>query len=308
MNHLPQSESTKDNLVNEVIKDFAWRRRWRLLTWIAVGIFTTIALFRMLLPHGLPMWQDHIAVVDVRGEIADSTLASADKIIPVLQDAFENDRVKTVILDINSPGGSPTEADRIASEIDRLKKLHPKPIVAVINALGASAAYMIAIHADKIVSGRYSFVGSIGVIMTGWDLHKLADRVDVTQHVYASGPYKDMMNPLRQPRPDEQVVLQQLVQSAAKTFTADVVQHRGKKLKRLDIFTGQVWNGLEAKELGLVDEIGTIETVQEGYKLKVRRLGPATQTLLASSWLHEIGAGIGESLLKSVQPELRYGK
>lgn len=108
------NNDTKEKLANEVTKDFVWRRRWRLLTWIGVSIFA------------------------------------------VLRNVFNNENVKVVILDINSGGGSPSDAERIISEIDRLRKKHLKPIMSVIGSLGASAAYMIAVHTDKVVAGKYS--------------------------------------------------------------------------------------------------------------------------------------------------------
>ena len=193
------NEDAKEKLANEVIKDFVWRRRWRLLTWIGVSIFAMLAIVKYIMSSGMPSFGEQIAVIDIKGEIGQGQIASAEKVVPVLRNAFNNENVKVVILDINSGGGSPSDAERIISEIDRLKKKNPKPIVSVIGSLGASAAYMIAVHTDKIIAGNYSLVGSIGVIMQGYDAHKLAERMDIKQHVYASGPFKDLMNPLREP-------------------------------------------------------------------------------------------------------------
>ena len=173
------NEDIKEKISNEVIKDFVWRRRWRLVTWVGVSIFAMLAVVKYFLAYGLPTFGNQIAVIDINGEIGQGYIASADKVVPVLRNAFQNEDVKVVILEINSGGGSPSEAERITSEIDRLKKKHPKPIISVIGSLGASAAYMIAVHTDKVVAGKYSLVGSIGVIMQGYDAHKLADRKSV---------------------------------------------------------------------------------------------------------------------------------
>lgn len=305
---MKDQESANERLLGEVVKDYVWRRRWRLMTWIAIAIVFTIGIFRAVSAVGLPTFGNQVAVVDIEGPIGKGTVASASALIPVLHTAFENDRVKVVVLEINSPGGSPAEAERIFSEIARLKAQHPKPVIAVIDELGASAAYMIAMHTDKIVAGRYSLVGSIGAILTGWDVHGLADRFEVKQQVYASGPLKDVLNPMRSPTDGEKQVLQALVDRAGSTFIQDVKDQRGKKLKRLDIFTGQVWNGSDALAIGLIDELGTLESVTHGYeKLTVNRVGPVQGKLFGASYLHELGTGIGDSLVRAFSGRWRYG-
>ena len=99
-----------------------------------------------------------IGVVRIEGPIDARERASADNIIPLLEKAFGNPSVKGVVLQIDSPGGAPVEAERISTAIVSLKKKHGKEVVAVINNIGASAAYMIAVHADKIVAAKYSSV------------------------------------------------------------------------------------------------------------------------------------------------------
>lgn len=304
-----KNEDAKEKLANEVIKDFVWRRRWRLVTWIGVSIFAMFAIAKYLIAYGLPSFGNQIAVIEISGEIGQGQIASADKVVPVLRNAFESENVKVVILEINSGGGSPSEAERINSEIDRLKKKYPKPIVSVIGGLGASAAYMIAVHTDKIIAGKYSLVGSIGVIMQGYDAHKLAERLDVKQHVYASGPYKDLMNPLREPTEAEKKVLQAIVDNAAHAFIAEVKMQRGKKLTRDDIYTGQVWNGLDAIQFGLIDKIGTLESVTAGYgDLKVSDFGPKIKSPFSANFAHELGAGFAEGALTMGKQEIKYLK
>lgn len=301
-------ENSKDRLIGEVIKDYAWRRRWRLLTWVGISLLFGLGLVRALSALNLPTFGNQVVVVDIEGQIGKGAVASAATVIPVLREAFENDRVKVVVLEINSPGGSPAEAERIFTEMARLKAKHPKPVISVIDELGASAAYMIAMHTDKIIAGRYSLVGSIGAILTGWDVHGLADRFDVKQQVYASGPLKDSLNPMRSPTEEEKKVLQELVDGAGATFIEDVKQQRGKKLKRFDIFTGQVWNGNGALAIGLIDELGTLESVTNGYNtLTVTRVGPVRGKLFGASYVHELGAGIGDALMGAFGGRLKYG-
>lgn len=152
-------------------------------------------------------------------------------------------------------------------------------------------------------------MGSIGVIMQGYDAHKLAERLDVKQHVYASGPFKDLMNPLREPTDAEKKVLQQIVDNAAKTFIAEVKNQRGKKLTRDDLFTGQVWNGSEAIQLGLIDNIGTLESVTAEYgDLKVANFGPNLNSPFTASFAHELGAGFAEGVVTLGKQQVEYVK
>lgn len=221
-------------------------------------------------------WGDVVGVVRIEGEISAQKTASAQRVIPALAKAFENPNVKAVVLSIDSPGGAPVEAERIIDEIVRLRKSHKKPVVAVINNLGASAAYMIAAHADRIIAGRYSLVGSIGAIMAPWQLDKAIARFDVAQRVYASGRLKAFLNPFTPVTPEVDAKAHQLVDAMGQTFLTDVRQARGGKLKAgIDYATGEVWSGLEAKKIGLVDGIGTLdELVAANWGLKPYDLGP----------------------------------
>lgn len=302
------NQDIKDRLVAEVIKDYVWRRRWRLLSWCAISIVSLLAFIKILSAYELPVYSDHIAIVSISGEISKTSPASAEMVIPVLKEAFEDDNVKLIVLEIDSGGGSPSESERISSEIERLKKKHSKPIVSVIDALGASAAYMIAIHTDEIMAGKYSLVGSIGVIMTNWDIHRIAEKYEVGQQVYRSGKFKDLGSPFRQATDDDKKILQGLVDTAANSFIEDVQSKRGKKLAKVDLFTGQVWNGTEALKLGLIDKIGTIETITATSDMKIRRLSPTMRPSFGASFAHEIGAGIAETFSKTASSRPQYGQ
>jgi protease-4 len=232
-------------------------------------------------------WGDVVGVVRVEGQIAANETASAEKIIPPLVKAFENPNVKAVVLLIDSPGGAPVESERIYNALDSLRRRHKKPVVAVINNLGASAAYMIAAHADRIVAGRYSLVGSIGAIMAPWQLDKAIARFDVARRIYASGRLKAFLDPFTPVTPEVDAKAHQLVDTMGQTFLADVKRARGPRLRSdVDYATGEVWAGTEAKEIGLVDAIGTLdEVVATTWNLKPYDFGPAHEHggLLSSS-------------------------
>lgn len=219
---------------------------------------------------------DVIGVVEIKGEIKDGALASADKIVPALEAAFKNSRVKQVVLKIDSPGGAPVEAERIISAIVSFKQKYPKPVTAVIGNLGASAAYMAAMHADRIVAGKYSLVGSIGAILAPWRLDKAIGQLKVSQRVYTSGRLKAFLNPFTPLTEESDAKATELVNKVGGAFVQDLQQQRGRRLKSgIDFGTGEVWSGMEAKAIGLVDEIGTVETVVGGTSnLREFNFGP----------------------------------
>lgn len=201
-----------------------------------------------------------VGIVRIVGPIAAEEAASADKVIPALEKAFSNRNVKGIVLSIDSPGGAPVEAERIYTAMEELKAKHPKPVVAVINNLGASAGYMIAVHADKIVAGKYSIVGSIGAIMSQLNYEGVLRRVEVKHRVFASGPMKNFLDPYGPPNPAVEAKAQDLVNNLAKSFEGEVRKKRGPRLKDgIDIATGEVWTGEQALSIGLVDHVGTIE-------------------------------------------------
>jgi protease-4 len=253
-------------------------RRWRFAgRAILIGVPTLLGLFAYASSLGLQLGPigEVVGIVHIDGEITASSQASADKIIPVLQDAFENRNVRQVILEIDSPGGAPVEAERISQAISALRAKHPKPVIAAISNIGASAAYMIALHTDKIMAGKYSLVGSIGAIIAPWQLDRALDRVGVTQRIYASGKLKSFMNPFTPVSAEAASKAQALVDHAGHIFLAELVQARGSRLKQgIDFGTGEVWSGVEAKELGLIDAIGTVDDLTTAKGVRSYNFGP----------------------------------
>jgi protease-4 len=221
-----------------------------------------------------------VGIVRIEGPIGSTERASAENIIPILEKAFGNPNVKGVVLHIDSPGGAPVEAERISTAINSLKAKHRKEVVAVINNLGASAAYMVALNADKIIAAKYSFVGSIGAIMAPWQLDKAIAKVDVAQRVYASGKLKAFLNPFTPVSPEVDRKAQQLVDQMGGFFLAEVKARRGQALKsNIDFGTGELWPGPEAKELGLVDAVATVDDfVASHWGLKPYDYGPSADT------------------------------
>ncbi len=265
-------------IVEELIRERRSERRWRRVKRVFVAAF----LLTPAVVYGIFAWKilghhspqgGRGAVVALDGEIGSGLLEPA-RVIKALKEAFE--KAKVVILRIDSPGGGAVAAERIGAAIDYLKKAHPKPVEAVIEGLGASAAYMIATHADRIYVGRYSLVGSIGAMLSTWDFHGLAERLEIGKRIYVSGPLKDMMNPFEPPSDLEIRKATGLVEDMGRQFAESVKASRGEKLKAEvdDIATGELWSGVQAVEMGLADGISTLEEVARAHGVEPVDFGP----------------------------------
>lgn len=307
------NDSQQEKLVEQVVRDFHVNRRWTRLKRIGIGtmfvLSSTVFVWNFVQSTGhWPLFGRHIAVVSLKGEMVDGADGGATGVIPRLQKAFADDNAQMVILEIDSGGGSPLEAERIFSTLDGLKRTHPKPLVAVIDTLGASAAYLVAVHCDAVIAGRYSLVGSIGAKTSRYDVHELGERLGVKQETYASGPLKNMFDPLSAPTAGEQAKAQSLVNAMAGTFEKDVQARRVGKLKANGLATGEVWTGEEALALGLIDRIGTLESVVGEKGLPVDNLGPVRRPSLLGGVSSAVSKGIEQgirALADSTAPVVR---
>ncbi|GAB2855875.1 S49 family peptidase [Pseudoduganella ginsengisoli] len=274
-------------------------RRWNLAI-KAVLIFAPVAAGAVFIANASGFsfgpFGDVVGVVHIKGEIAQGTLAGAEKVVPALEDAFSNPHVKQVVLAIDSPGGAPAEAERITNAISLLKKKYPKPVTAIIGNLGASAAYMTAMYADRIVAGKYSLVGSIGAIIAPWQLDKAIAQFHVSQRVYASGKLKAFLNPFTPFSQESDAKAQQLVSHVGTMFVQELAGQRGRRLKReVDYGTGEVWSGEEAVAIGLVDEIGSLETLARDFAyLKPYSFGPNESSAM------RFASTVGQSMAKAL--------
>lgn len=299
-----------DTLLNDLLKERQSERRWRLFRRAGLSIITALMVVGMYFQQSsllsgpsLPS-KEVVGVINVTGEIGPGKTASADRLIPVLARAFDAKNVQAIYLNINSQGGSPVESERINAFIDAKRAETGKPIYAVINSIGASAAYMIAVHTDKIYAGRYSLVGSIGAIMQGWDVHKAIESRDIFQRVYASGNMKGLMNPFTPMPEGGEDKAQALVTQMGQEFAKEVTERRSDRLAKdsgVNLFSGEVWNGIESHRLGLVDEIGTLdEIVLKKHKdMEVFSFGPnpGKASILGIEMLQEALAGMVTKVL-----------
>ncbi|HDZ38353.1 MAG TPA: S49 family peptidase, partial [Marinobacter sp.] len=180
---------------------------FRLLTWAYI-ILTTIAVFGVFYGYSggnsEPGADDpHVGVVDVFGTIQRKGGVAANPTIEALTNAFEKEQSTSIVLDMDSPGGSPVQSDLIYREILRLRAEHPnKPVIAVVGDICASGCYYIASAADEIVINRVSMVGSIGVRLDGFGFTGLMEKLGVERRTLTAGENKILADPFSEVNPE----------------------------------------------------------------------------------------------------------
>jgi protease-4 len=179
-----------------------------------------------------------------------------------------DDRVKAVIIKINSPGGSVTTCDIIAHELKLFKEKRDIPIVAILMDVAASGGYYIAAAADKIIAHPTTITGSIGVIAFSINASGLMEKIGITDQSIKSGDFKDLGSPLREMTKEERVVLQSVIDSLYERFL-DVVEEGRPALDRVEltrIADGRIYTAAQALNLKLIDEIGYMDSAVEAAK------------------------------------------
>lgn len=239
-------------------------RRWGIFFKSLTFLYLFGALF-LLAPNldreKKPSGIGHTALIEVRGMIADREDASADKLVSALRNAFANSDTKGIILRINSPGGSPVQSGYVYDEIRRLRALYPQiKVYAVISDLGASGAYYIASAADEIYADKSSLVGSIGVTAASFGFVDTMRMLGVERRVYTSGEHKAFLDPFQPQKPEETQFWNSVLNTTHQQFINSVKQGRGERLKDAEhpeLFSGLIWSGEQALELGLIDGLGS---------------------------------------------------
>jgi serine protease SohB len=191
---------------------------------------------------------------------------------PTLEKAFNKGKPAAVALIINSPGGSPVQSSLIGARIRRLAEEHEIPVLAFVEDVAASGGYWLAAAADEIFVDPSSITGSIGVISASFGFSELMERYGIERRVYTAGKDKSMLDPFRPEREDDVVRIKALQAQIHKNFKDHVTSRRGAKLPAdQDLFTGEIWVGEQAIEVGLVDAIGhVVPTLKERFGDKVR--------------------------------------
>ncbi|WP_134727992.1 S49 family peptidase [Amycolatopsis nivea] len=217
--------------------------------------------------------KDVVAVVKLHGVITPSPSPLARGAINLgavesaLTRAFAHDRLKAVALQINSPGGAPTQSGLVAERVRQLADEKGVPVLAFAEDIAASGGYWLACAADEIYAHRTSMVGSIGVISGGFGFTGLLERFGIERRLHTAGANKSRLDPFSPEKPEDVEWLKNMHSQLHELFVEWVKERRGDRLTdSTDLFTGDVWLGQKAVDLGLVDGLGSLrEIVRKRY-------------------------------------------
>lgn len=284
------------------------QRRWRTFTRLAWLVFFLFLIWTLAY-RGSPSTDKmtpHTAVVEIKGEIGPDSEASAEFIIAAAKAAFEDQGAQGVVLLINSPGGSPVQAGIVSDELRRLKAKHRKPLYAVVEESCASAAYYVAVSADRIFVDKASIVGSIGVLMDGFGFVGLMDKLGVERRLMTAGENKGFLDPFSPQTERHRAHAQDMLDQIHRQFIDVVKTGRGKRLKDVpELFSGLFWTGQQAVELGLADQMANLDYVAREVIRAEELVDYTRRENVAEKLAKRFGASIGEGAvraLRAVQP------
>ncbi|WP_299739282.1 signal peptide peptidase SppA [uncultured Rossellomorea sp.] len=226
--------------------------------------------------------QKRIAVLEVEGVIQDTGGATSlfespgynHELFMKKLDAVQEDKsVKGIILKVNSPGGGVVESAQIHSKLVEIMDKTKKPIYVSMGGTAASGGYYISAPATKIFASKETLTGSLGVIMQSINYSELAEKYGVDFVTIKSGPYKDIMSPTREMTDEERKIIQSMIDNSYEGFVDVIASGRDMSEAEVKkIADGRVYDGIQAKEVNLIDEFGyvedTIEAMKKDHKLK----------------------------------------
>ena len=269
---------------------------------------------------------DRVAVINIEGTIvcgADSKEnlfqqangVTSGTIMKQIREAAADDSVKALVLRIDSGGGSATAAEEVGRELLRFKEQTQKPIVATMGNTGASAAYWIAACAsDKIYANATTLTGSIGVYMLYMNTEELFKKIGITSDKIKSGPYKDIMSNDRPMTTEEKQILQNIVDEIYDQFVYTVSAGRRMETSKVRaIADGRIYTGRQAKNIGLVDELGdyydALAAAGTLAKIKLGKDGlpPVKERERQQPWEYFLSAEIANLIKTQVLQQLPSG-
>ncbi len=257
---------TLEKLAFAALKEQTKARRWGIFFKLLTFAYVTFLILMVFEWRGDAEFiadGKHTALVELEGVIDAKGDASAEKITSALQSAFKDKNTQGVILRINSPGGSPVQSGIINDEMRRLRHLYPNtPLYVVVEDMCASGGYFVAASADRIYVNKASLVGSIGVLMDGFGFTGSMEKLGVERRLLTAGENKGFMDPFSPVDSKQKEYALGMLNDIHQQFIAVVKQGRGKRLKdNPELFSGLVWTGEKAVELGLADGYGSVESV-----------------------------------------------
>jgi protease IV len=296
--------ATLEKLAFAALEEQRSARRWKIFLKLAWLGFFGVLLWALLYRGGptAATSQPHTAVVEIQGEISAGADASAEFVVAAMRAAFEDEGAQAVVLLINSPGGSPVQAGIITDELRRLRAQHKKPVYAVVEEACASAAYYIASATDQIYVDKASIVGSIGVLMDGFGFTGLMDKLGVERRLMTAGENKGFLDPFSPQSERQRAYAQNLLNQIHKQFIDTVKAGRGPRLKDSpELFSGLFWSGQQAIELGLADQLGSLDYVAREVVKAEELVDYTRRDNVAERLAKKFGAAMGEGAVRALK-------
>ncbi len=291
---------------------------WKIVA-IVVGVLGGLFFLLVVLPLIVLFDGDNltgnIALIPIEGVITtdgssyfgESTVSSQE-IVQFIEEAEENPLIRGILLEINSPGGSAVASDEIGQAV----KKTTKPVVAVIREMGTSGGYWVASTADQIIANRMSMTGSIGVISSYLEFGEFLNQYNVTYQRLVAGKHKDLGSPLKKLEPEEREIIQGKLDRIHKFFIEEIAGNRNLSLEYVtELATGEFFLGVEAKEFGLIDQLGDRQQAEEYF---ITQLGLTEVTYaeyrpptgffealsgVISEYFFHIGQGIAATMIQT---------
>lgn len=237
----------------------------------------------------------HVALVKVEGPILHGLQASSDYVTKALEMAFESEHSLGVIVHLNTPGGSPVQSGYIAQAILELREKHrDKPLYVVVSEVCASGGMYIATAANEIYAHPDSIIGSIGVIAGGFGFTGMMEKIGLERRILTAGEHKAMLDPFADENPEEVAHVQSILDEIHRRFIERVKEGRaGKLADDPKLFSGLIWTGHKAKELGLIDGFGDVAGVAKEKFDTTEIHEYKAFPVWFDSFLHRLGAQIG---------------
>ena len=207
------------------------------------------------------------------GNMGSDTIASA------IDEAAEDDSIAAIVFRVNSPGGSPLASDQIWHAVVRAKS--KKPVIVSMSGAAASGGYYIAAGATRIVAQPATLTGSIGIVFSHANIAGLLGKLGIRTETVSRGAYARLLSPANSWSPEERQQVQRLMEELYRTFTQKVAQGRHMEVSQVnEVGRGRVWTGAQAKEIGLVDELGGLTTALQVAKARIGLSANAMAELL----------------------------
>ncbi len=225
-----------------------------------IGSFLSLIITATGTLSGVSEKTGNVALIKINGPVSvgserilGESVVSSTSVVEKIEKAEENSDIEAIVLDINSPGGTPVASDEIGEAVSKTEK----PTVAWIRELGASGAYWIASNSDHLVANRMSITGSIGVSGSYLGFAEFIEQHNVSYNRLVSGEKKDVGSPLKKLRESDKEFLQEKLDSIRQEFVSEVSENRNLSLSEVEnLATGEYFLGKEAVKNGLMDQLG----------------------------------------------------